>query len=95
MCVCVCVCERTLSPIQLSVTPGTVACEAPLCMGISRQEYWSGLLFPPPGDLPDTGFEHASPVTPALAGELFTNKPPEKKFVFTEYYLSKHFLSLS
>ena len=42
MCVCVCVCVRTLSGVRLCVTPWTVACQAPLSMGFSRQEYWSG-----------------------------------------------------
>ena len=41
-------------------TPWTVACQAPLCMGFSRQEYWSGLPFPSPGDLPDPGTEPRS-----------------------------------
>ena len=41
--------------------PWTVACQAPLCMGFSRQEYWSGLPFPSPGDLPDPGIEPGSP----------------------------------
>ena len=43
------------------VTPWTVACQAPLSMGFSRQEYWSGLLFPPPGNLPNPGIEPRSP----------------------------------
>ena len=42
-------------------TPWTVACQAPLSMGFSRQEYWSGLPFPSPGDLPDPGIEPMSP----------------------------------
>ena len=52
----------------------TVARQA-LSMGFSRQEYWSGLPFPPPGDLPDPGIE---PASPALAGGFFTNEPPGK-----------------
>ena len=48
---------------------------APLCTGFSRQEYWSGLPFPSPGDLPDSGIE---PMSPALAGRFFTTKPPGK-----------------
>ena len=47
------------------VTPWTVACQAPLSMAFSRQEYWSGLPFPSPGDLPDPGIEHGSPALPA------------------------------
>ena len=59
-----------------SVTPWTVAREAPLSMGFSRQEYWTGLPFPPPGDLPDPGMESVSPTSPALAGGFFTTAPP-------------------
>ena len=44
----------------------------PLSVGFSRQEYWSGLPFPPPGDLPDTGIEPASLTSPTLAGRFFT-----------------------
>ena len=57
------------SYVQLFVTPWTVARQAPLSMGFSREEHWSRLPFPSPGDLPDTGIELASPV---LAGGLFT-----------------------
>ena len=46
--------------------------QAPLSMGFSRQEYWSGLLFPFPGDLPDSGIEPESLMSPALAGRFFT-----------------------
>ena len=45
--------------------------QAPLSMGFPRQEYWSGLPCPPPGDLPDPGIKSASPVSPALAGRFF------------------------
>ena len=54
-------------------TPWTVACWAPLFVGFPRQEYWSGLPFPSPGDLPDPGIE---PVSPALASGFFTTEPP-------------------
>ena len=47
-------------------------------MGFSRQEYWSGLLFPFPGDLPDPGIKPASPAASALAGGIFTTEPPGK-----------------
>ena len=50
-----------------------VACQAPLSMGLSRQEYWSELQFSPPEDLPDPEIE---PVSPALAGRFFTTEPP-------------------
>ena len=49
----------------------TIARQAPLSMGFSRQEYWSGLPFPPPGDLPDPGIEPVSLISPALAGRFF------------------------
>ena len=52
---------KSLSRVRLFATPWTVAYQAPLYMGFSRQEYWSGLPFPPPGDLPDPGIEAASP----------------------------------
>ena len=66
----VCECTHLLSHVQLFVTPWTVAPQTPLSMGFSRQEYWSGLPFPPPGDLPDPGIELASPLSPALAGRF-------------------------
>ena len=56
-------------------TPLTVACQAPLSLGIPRQEYWSELPFPSPGDLPDPGIKPPSPV---LAGRFFTTEPQEK-----------------
>ena len=46
---------------QTLATPWTVACQAPLSMGFSRQEYWSGFPFPSPGDLPDQGIDPGSP----------------------------------
>ena len=61
--------------MQLFVTPWSVAQQAPLSMGFLRQEFWSGLPFPSPGDLPDPGIE---PVCPALAGRFFTTEPPGK-----------------
>ena len=60
------------SCVQLSATLCTVAHQAPLSMGFSRQEYWSGLPCPPPGDLPDAGTEPASLWCPTLAGRFFT-----------------------
>ena len=59
-----------LSHVQLFGTPWTVDCQAPLSVGFSRQDYWSGLPFPPPGALPYPGIETASP---ALAGGFFTD----------------------
>ena len=54
--------------------PRDIATHAPLSLGFSRQEYWSGLPFTLPGDLPDSGIELASPVSPALAGRFFTTE---------------------
>ena len=54
------------------MTPRTLALQAALSMGFSRQEYWSELPFPLPGDLPTPGIKSMSPVSPALAGRLFT-----------------------
>ena len=59
-------------PYLTLVTPWTEAHQAPLSMEFSRQEYWSGLLFPPPGDLPNPGIEPSSLASPALAGGFFT-----------------------
>ena len=56
----------------------TVAHQAPLSMGFSRQEYWSGLPFSSPGDLPDPGIEPASLMTPVMAGRVFTVVLPGK-----------------
>ena len=70
--VCVCLLSR-FSCAQLFVTLWTVVCQAPLSMGFSRQEYWSGLPCPPPRDLPDPGIEPKSLLSLALAQEFFTD----------------------
>ena len=57
------------------VTPWSVVRQAPLSMGFFGQEYWSGLPFPSPGDLPDPGIE---PASPAFTGGFFTTEPPGK-----------------
>ena len=67
-----------LSHVQFFVTLWTVACQAPLSVGFSRHEYWSGLPFPTPKDLPDSGIESASLTSPALTGRFFTTEPPRK-----------------
>ena len=67
-----------LSHVQLFATPWTGARQAPLSMGFSRQEYWSGLPFPPLGDLPDSGVEPMSLAYPAVVGRFFTTVPPGK-----------------
>ena len=60
--------ECMFSPVWLFTTPWTGACQTPLSIGFSRQEYSSGLAFPSPGDLPDPGIESVSLASPALAG---------------------------
>ena len=65
------------SVVSDSVTPQTVARQAPLSMGFPRQAYWSGLSLPSPRDLPNTGIKPKSPVSAALAGRVFTTEPPE------------------
>ena len=57
---------------QLCVIPWTVACQAPLSLKLFRQEYWSGLPFPTPGDLPNAGTELLPPESPALSDEFIT-----------------------
>ena len=66
---------KSLSHVQLFVTPWTVAHLALLSMGFSRQEYWSGLPFPSPGNLPDPGIE---PRSPTLRADALTSEPPGK-----------------
>ena len=66
---------QTLSCIQPFANPQTVARQAPLAMGFPRQEYWNGLPFPSPGDIPSPGME---PTSPELAGGFFTTEPPGK-----------------
>ena len=63
------------SRVRLFKTPWTVAQQAPLFMGFSRQEYWSGLPFPSPGDLPDPGIK---PRSPALQADALTSELPRK-----------------
>ena len=66
---------KSLSRVRLFVTPWTVAYQAPLSMEFSRQEYWSGLPFPSPGDLPDPGIE---PRSPALQADALLSELPGK-----------------
>ena len=67
-----------LSCIHSFVTPWIIAHQALLSMRFSRQEYWSGLPFPSPGDLPDPRIKPTSPVSPALESGFFTTEPPGK-----------------
>ena len=73
-----------LSHVQLYATPWTVACQAPLSMRFSKQEYWSGLPCPPPGDLPDPGIRtHIILRHPGWASEFFTTVSPGKPCVLS------------
>ena len=74
----VCRCAHTLSHVWLFATPWTVVPQAPLSMEMSKQENWSRMPFPSPGDLPDPGIEPVSPESLALAGQFFTTEPPGK-----------------
>ena len=69
---------QSFSHVLLFGTPWTVACQPPLSMEVFRQEYKSGLPFPPPGDLPNPWIEPAAPVSLALVGRFFTTVPSEK-----------------
>ena len=67
---------KSLSRVQLFATPWTIVYQAPPSMGFSRQECWSGLPFPSPGDLPDPGIE---PGSPALQADALPSEPPGKQ----------------
>ena len=85
---------KLLSRVRLFATLWTVAHQAPLSMGFSRQEYWSGLPFPSPGDLPDPGIE---PGSPTLEADALTSEPPRKRnkqsSLESPSFLPKHFIS--
>ena len=73
----VCVCAQLSSHVQLFATPWTIALQAPPPMGFSRLEYWSGLPFPSPGDLPNPGIE---PRSPTLQADALPSEPAGKPF---------------
>ena len=76
---------KSLSRDQLFTTLWTIACQASLSMGFSRQEYWSGLPFPSPGDLPDPGIE---PRSPTLEADALTSELPGKPLkIYEENYI--------
>ena len=79
---------KSLSRVQLFATPWTVAHQAPLSMGFSRQEYWSGLPFPSQGDLPDPGIE---PRSPALQADALTSESLPKLLRKTCFWLKPCF----
>ena len=90
---------KSLNHVQLFATPWTVAHQAPLFMGFSRQEYWSGVPFPSPGDLPDPRIE---PRSPALQADALPCKPPGKPcyilysrcWLFVGFVAQRYFLLL-
>ena len=73
--VMVCMCTQSLCHVLLFETPWTVASQAPPSLGFSRQEYWSGLPFPSPGDLPNPGIK---PVSPVLQADTLPSEPQGK-----------------
>ena len=98
LCVRACMLHR-FSRVRLSATPWTAAHQAPLFLGFSRQEYWTGLPCPPPGDLPDPGNKPEALTSPALAGGFFTTSATTQSLnvsvavgstwgpLFSSYYL--------
>ena len=82
---------KSLSRVRLFVTPWTVAHQAPPSMGFSRQEYWSELPFPSPGDLPDPGIE---PRSPALEAAALTSEPPIYALLIDFCLVNPSFVSL-
>ena len=85
---CICCCCSVIKSCLTFVTLWAVACQAPLSMGFSRQEYWSGLPFPSPGDLTNLEVKHVSSASPELAGGFFTNEPlgkPTHAYMALEY----------
>ena len=79
--------EQLLSGVRLFATPWTVAYQAPLSMGFSRQEYWSVLPFPSPGDLPNPGFK---PWSPALQTDALPSKPPGRVLFLAGLELNRY-----
>ena len=77
------------SHVQLFVASWTVAHQAPLSMEVSRQESWSRLPFPTPGDLPDPGIEPTSLVSPGSASGFFTIVPPRKPHIHAYIHTKK------
>ena len=85
------VCVLSLfSHVWLFSTLGTVVFHAPLSMGFSRQEYWSGLPCPPPGDLPSPGTEPTSLLSPALVGRFFTSSATWEASVNCNSQMKRH-----
>ena len=75
---CACTCAQLLKLHPTLCDPLDCSPQAPQSTGLSRQEYWSGWLCPPPGDLPNSRIQPKSPMAPALVGRFFTTEPPGK-----------------
>ena len=75
-----CWCPQSFSNVQFFVTPWTGARQAPVSMGFSRQEYWSGLPFPAAGDLPDPEIECVSLASLVMGGRFFSTVPPANPY---------------
>ena len=76
---------KVLSLVRFFATPWTIACQAPPSMGFPREEYWNGLPFPSPGDLPDPGIK---PGCPALQADSLPSEPPGNMFIYGTSSLS-------
>ena len=87
---CLCSLVLMLNSVQLLAIPWTVLHQAPLSLGFSRQEYWSGLPFPTSGALPHPGIEPMSLVSPTLAGGFFTTVPPGEAYTHTHTHTHTH-----
>ena len=84
-CCVLCLIPSRFSGVHLCATLWTVACQAPLSLGFPRQEYWSRLPFPPPGDLPEPAIE---PMSPAFAGGFFTTSAAWKALAHARHSIS-------
>ena len=82
------------SHVRLFSTLWTITCQVPLSMGFSRQEYWSGLPYPSPGALPDSGIKSASLMSPALAGGFFATSATWKAHIDVHHNLKRNNLLL-
>ena len=84
-------CVQSLNHVRLFVAPWTVAYQAPLSVEFSRQEYWSVLPFPTPGNLPNPGIKPRSSESPALEGRFFTTVPSEVCGISKKFHPSAKF----
>ena len=82
----VCVCAQLFSYVQLFTIPWTIACQAPLSMELSRQEYWRGLPFPSPGNLPHPGNETLSPCVSCVGRQILYHRADSWEDAMYTYY---------